>query len=301
MTTDSSDDERSSGRPEDRRSRVSYLVFDVEAIADGQLVSRIRYPDEKLSPRDAIARYRADLIEQTGKDVLPVTYMLPISIAVAKVDPAYRLLDIVALDAPTFRPEVMTRLFWQGWQHYGCPTLVTFNGRGYDVPLLELAAFRYGYAIPRWFNTDLRSYEQPRNRYNLDSHLDLCDLLSNFGATRLSGGLNLLANLLGKPGKSGIDGSMVQDLYFEGRVEEINDYCRCDVLDTYFVFLRSRVLLGKLTLEQEHELVLQTKIWLEQQAEHSRAARQYLSNWGDWSPPTDGNSSGEEAAENISA
>ena len=43
-----------------------------------------------------------------------------------------------------------------------------------------------------------------------------------------------------------VQGDMVQDMYDAGRLAEINDYCRCDVLDTYFVFLRTRVLLGQL-------------------------------------------------------
>ena len=124
--------------------------------------------------------------------------------------------------------------------------MVTFNGRGYDIPVLELAAYRFGLSLPAWFNVDARSYEQSRNRYNVETHIDLYDLFSNFGASQVTGGLSLLANLIGKPGKYGIDGSKVQDYHNEQRVEEINDYCRCDVLDTYFVFLRSRVLLGKL-------------------------------------------------------
>jgi predicted PolB exonuclease-like 3'-5' exonuclease len=101
----------------------------------------------------------------------------------------------------------------------------------------------------------------------------------------VNGGLNLLANLIGKPGKNSVDGSKVQDMYDAGRVEEINDYCRCDVLDTYFVFLRSRVLLGKLPLEEEHVIVAETKQWLEQQADSRPAYRQYLEHWGDWHPP----------------
>ena len=93
------------------------------------------------------------------------------------------------------------------------------------------------------------------------------DLFSNFGAAQVTGGLNLLANLIGKPGKNSIDGSKVQDMYDAGRAEEINDYCRCDVLDTYFVFLRSRVLLGKLVARGGARIVAETKQWLEQQAE----------------------------------
>ncbi len=266
---------------------VAYLIFDVEAIADGDLVSRVRYPADGLSATDAIARYRAELIEQTGRDVLPPTFMLPISVAVAKIASDFRLLDIAVLDEPEYRPHVIARGFWQGWRHYGRPTLVTFNGRGYDLPVLELAAYRYGLALPDWFNVEAKSYEQARNRYNCAAHLDLMDLFSNFGASRVSGGLNLLANIIGKPGKTGIDGSQVQDMYFAGRAAEINDYCRCDVLDTYFVFLRSRVLLGRLPLEQEQEIVAETKSWLESHAAERPAYAHYLEHWGDWALPAD--------------
>lgn len=271
----------------DRKPNVEYLIFDIEAIADGALVSKVRYPNEGLAPPAAIARYRGELMADTGKDVLPVTFMLPISVAVAKIDADYKLLDVAVLDAPLFRPHVIARHFWQGWNAYGRPTLVSFNGRGYDLPVLELAAYRYGYSVPAWFNVEARTYEQARNRYNSETHLDLFDLISNFGAARLSGGLNLLANLIGKPGKAGVDGSQVQDMYDRGETIEINDYCRCDVLDTYFVFLRTRVLLGKLSLEAEHELVMSTKKWLEEQAESLPVYARYLSFWGDWKPPVD--------------
>ncbi|REJ89849.1 MAG: 3'-5' exonuclease [Planctomycetota bacterium] len=270
----------------DSAEPVAYLVFDVEAIADGDLISRVRYPNDSLDAAEAISRYRAELIEATGRDVVPPTFMLPISVAVAKVDSRYRLIDLSVLDDGEFRPPVIARGFWQGWRHYGRPTLVTYNGRGYDLPVLELAAYRYGYALPEWFNVDARSFEQARNRYNTGAHLDLMDLFSNFGATRSTGGLNLLANLIGKPGKTQVDGSQVQDMYDAGRVAEINDYCRCDVLDTYFVFLRSRVLLGRVSLDEEHTIVTETKAWLEERAETCAAYAHYLSHWGDWRPPT---------------
>jgi predicted PolB exonuclease-like 3'-5' exonuclease len=152
---------------------------------------------------------------------------------------------------------------------------------------MELAAFRYGLSVPQWFNVDDKSFEQARNRYNIQTHLDLYDLLSNFGATRLTGGLNLLANLIGKPGKTGVDGSQVQDMWNSGQQREVNDYCRCDVLDTYFLFLRTRVLLGRLTLAEEHERVAEVKAWLETQAASVPVYSQYLSHWGDWLPPDD--------------
>jgi predicted PolB exonuclease-like 3'-5' exonuclease len=260
-------------------SDVEYLVFDIETVGDGDLIQKVRYPDEQLTPREATTRYRQQLLEETGRDILPGTFVLPVSVAIAKVAADFRLMELTVLDAPAFRPQEIVRRFWQGWQHYERPTLVTFNGRGYDVPVLELAAFRYGISVPAWFNVDSKSFEQSRNRYNHDSHLDLQDLLTNFGAFRMSGGLNLLANLIHKPGKSGIDGSQVQDLYYDGHVDRINDYCRCDVLDTYFVFLRTRVLLGKLTLKDEEALVDMTRQMLTEQAEEHIAYQHYLTVW----------------------
>ncbi len=269
--------------------KVSYLIFDCEAIADGELIARVRYPADALTGPQAVRRYRDEVLAERGdgKDILPVTFMLPISVAVAKVDTGFRLIDLSVLDAPQFRPHVITRHFWTGWSRYDRPTLVSFNGRGYDLPLLELAAFRYGMGVPAWFNVEAKSFEQARNRYNVDSHIDLCDLLSNFGAMRLAGGLNLVANLIGKPGKTGIDGSKVQDMYDGGQLQEINDYCRCDVLDTYFVFLRSRVLLGKLKLDEEQKLVGEVKTWLESKSSSISAYAHYLEHWGEWRPPED--------------
>jgi len=266
-------------------SPVSYLIFDVEAVADGDLISNVRYPKENLPGDEALQRYRDELMESKGSDFIQHTFMLPISVAVAKVGRDFRLQELTVLDSPEYRPEEITRRFWQGWEHYGQPAFVTFNGRGYDMPVLELAAYRYGYPLPGWFNVEARSFEQARNRYNIDSHIDLMDLFSNFGAGRMTGGLNVLANIIGKPGKTGIDGSQVQDMYLNGEIEAINDYCRCDVLDTYFVFLRSRVLIGKLDLKEEQNIVAEAKDWLEKEAETSPACKHYLEHWGDWIPP----------------
>ena len=162
---------------------------------------------------------------------------------------------------------MITENFWRGWEKYHRPTLVSFNGRGFDLPLLELAAFRYGLSLPGWFQATGKSFEQPRNRYNTTAHIDLCELLTNFGSTRFNGGLNLAANLLGKPGKMDVQGDMVQDMYDAGRLAEINDYCRCDVLDTYFVFLRTRVLLGQLDPRRRAAVDRRNQAWLEGKAE----------------------------------
>jgi len=267
---------------------VEYLVFDVESVADGELVASIIYEGQDLSPSQAISRYQGERLEKYDSDFIPYTFQMPVSVAVAKVNARFELLDLVTLDDPEYRTPVIVENFWRGLVSYGMPTLVSFNGRGFDIPLLELAAFRYGIAVPAWFNMKDRSYEQKRNRYNLDAHLDLQDLFSNFGATRINGGLNLIATLLNLPGKMGISGHNVQRLFDEGDLAAINAYCRCDVLDTYLVFLRAMVMTGRLELEQEQKLFQQTRKWLEERVHEQPKYRQYLEHWGPWENPWDG-------------
>ena len=267
-------------------SQVRYLIFDVESVADGDLVAAIRYPGEKMKPAKAVERFRGERMEKYDTDFIPYPFQIPVSVAVAKVDAEFNLLDLVTLDQPEYRSHVIVENFWRGWVGYEMPTLVTYNGRGFDIPLLELAAYRYGISVPEWFNLKDRAYDQKRNRYNIKSHLDLQDLITNFGATRFHGGLNLLANMLGSPGKMEISGHMVQDLYEQGKLAEINDYCRCDVLDTYFVFLRTRVMVGELTIDRERELVEVSREQLVQKQKEEGYFTDYLEHFGEWVPET---------------
>ncbi|MEZ6137261.1 MAG: 3'-5' exonuclease [Pirellulaceae bacterium] len=264
---------------------VRYLLFDVESVADGDLVAKTRYPGQGLDPAEAISRFRQELLLTSGRDFIPYTYQIPVAVVIAKVRADYSLVEIVSLDQPAHRPHVITKHFWMGWEAYEFPTWVTFNGRTFDLPVMEHAAFRYGVSVPRWFNLGDRTYEQFRNRYNLNSHIDLQEVLTNYGSTWFRGGLNLAASLLGKPGKMDVQGDMVYDLYCSGKIAEINEYCRCDVLDTYFVFLRTCVLMGRIGLEEEQARVQQAKELLESQVDRHPAYAQYLEQWGDWSNP----------------
>src|SRR3970282_1142687 len=98
-------------------------------------------------------------------DFIPYSFQVPISVVVGKVTADFRLEDVVGSGEPQFRPHVITERLWRGWETYRRPTLVSFNGRGFDLPLLELAAFRYGLSLPGWFALNAKSFEEPRYRY----------------------------------------------------------------------------------------------------------------------------------------
>ena len=266
------------------KRRTARLVFDIESAADGELIAKIRYPGKKLSSTEAIQRYRSELIEQNGKDFIPYTFQLPVSLVVATVADDYSLIDLVALDEELSRPHEIVRLFWEGWRKNGQPQLVSFNGRGFDMPLLEVCAFRYGLGIPEWIAENGRSFEQPRNRFNSSAHLDLHEFLTNNGASRFVGGLSLAANLIGKPGKLDVAGHMVQDLW-DG-VEHVKFMTIVEVMcSTRTLFICAAVCCGAISLADEQSLIEAAHIWIQSKAAGSPGLARYLEAWGDWQSP----------------
>ena len=121
------------------------------------------------------------------------------------------------------------------WQ----PDLVTFNGRGFDMPVLALRSLRHGVAMSWYYQGRVR------HRYTEEGHLDLCDMLSDHGAARQVS-LDAVARLIGLPGKIGVDGSQVEALYKDGKLDSIKAYCLADVAQTALLFLRFRLLQGAL-------------------------------------------------------
>jgi predicted PolB exonuclease-like 3'-5' exonuclease len=120
------------------------------------------------------------------------------------------------------------------------PQLITFNGHGFDLPVLRYRAMINGIAAPGLAG---RSYF---NRYSEDS-LDLCDVLGSF-APNAKVTLDELSKILGMPGKpADIAGSEVERYFLDGRIKEIADYCETDIVNTYRVWLRYELFRGRLT------------------------------------------------------
>ncbi len=215
---------------------MAFAVFDIETRVDKSLLNRAFYPHEAIDDEEAYKRFR----EESRSDFAPISLHVPISIAVGDVDEHHVLRAVESLALADYSEEKLVREFWSRVERFkGC--LVTFNGRRFDLPVLELAALRYGIPAPNYFAES----NSIRYRYS-DRHLDLCEFVTNYGAVRLRGGLDLLLKMIGMRGKGAIDGSQVQELYEAGRMDEIHRYCRSDVIQTYFLLLRVELMRGKL-------------------------------------------------------
>jgi predicted PolB exonuclease-like 3'-5' exonuclease len=137
--------------------------------------------------------------------------------------------------------------FFDGVDRYS-PTLVSWNGGGFDLPVIHYRALRHGVRAPRYWETgdDDSSFRWNNylNRFHY-RHTDLMDVLSGFQA-RAAAPLDEVATLVGLPGKLGMRGSDVWPRFQAGEIGAIRDYCETDVLNTYLIYLRFELIRGRL-------------------------------------------------------
>lgn len=221
---------------------MPFAVFDIETRIDKHLVNQVFAAEEGLTDEQAYERYRDETQRRRGSDFLPVTLHVPISIAIGNVADDHALRSVESLVLTNYSEEALVREFWSRYERF-TGTMVSFNGRRFDLPVLELAALRYGISAPVHFGVNSTA----RYRYSEERHFDLLDYLTNHGAVALPGGINLLLRMIGMPGKRSMGGSKVQEYYESGRLEEIHRYCRADVVQTYFLFLRVELMRGKIS------------------------------------------------------
>jgi hypothetical protein len=227
---------------------VRYAIFDIETRIDKRLLNETLFRGRGLDEEEAYRQFRRQLLQEKGDDFFPISFHVPVSIAIGSVDKDYALESVEVLGRENYSEEALVREFWERVERFrGC--LVSFNGRSFDLPVLELQALRFGCVAPRYFG------EEHRHRYRQDKHYDLYDFLTNYGAYRVRGGFDLVQRLVGLEGKGEIDGSKVQELWEAGRLADIHRYCADDVIQTYFLFLRIELIRGRLPRERYERLV----------------------------------------------
>jgi predicted PolB exonuclease-like 3'-5' exonuclease len=145
------------------------------------------------------------------------------------------------------------------WLDTKKPTVVTWNGRGFDMPVITSRALRHGIPMPWWFHD-----RNTRYRYSTDGHFDLMDFLADFGAAK-NARLDVYARLVGFPGKVGVDGSQVAPMVHAGKLDEVGAYCLCDVAQTAAIFLRVELLRGTYDRARYRELARTLLAFIDEQ------------------------------------
>lgn len=224
---------------------TNLLVFDIETVPDvdgGRRLYQLEdLPDEDVA-RVMLTKRRA----QTGdSDFLPhyLHRIVAISIALRTASE----FKVWSLGEPDSGENELLERFFTGVDKYR-PTLVTWNGGGFDLPVIHYRSLFHGVSAERYWDTGESDKSMRYNNYLGRfhwRHIDLMDVLAGF-QLRAAAPLDAVAVLLGLPGKLGMSGAAVWDEFQAGRIEEVRNYCETDVLNTYLVFQRFEMIRGNL-------------------------------------------------------
>ncbi|MFT6332133.1 MAG: putative PolB exonuclease-like 3'-5' exonuclease [Lentimonas sp.] len=262
----------------------SLFVFDIETIPDADAALNLLdlKPEASLEEkRQALAEYhlkitagKSSFLRQPFQQVVAISFLQADIIRQDDGTECYKLKEIRSGGNIDSTEEELVRGFFTHLKKQP-PRIVSFNGKSFDLPVLKYraikneisAAFLYKMG-DKWNN-----YNQ---RYSLDWHCDLIEAFSDFGASaRVK--MNELCAVFNLPGKQGVDGSMVQEYYDSGRLQEIRDYCESDVINTYLLYLCYQHHNGSLSLENFNAAKEDLSDYLA--LEGKKHFQEYLAEW----------------------
>jgi len=220
------------------------LVFDIETVPDIAGIRRLREIDDAVSDRD-VAEMAFQLRRQaTGSDFLPHYLHRVLVISCVLQDRDH--FKVWSLGAAGESEGEMIQRFFDGIEKY-TPQLVSWNGGGFDLPVLAHRALIHGVVAEKFWDWGDQDRDFKWNSYlgrYHTRHLDLMDVLAMY-QPRASAGLDAMARLCGFPGKLGMDGSEVAAAVARGELADVRNYCETDVLNTYLVYQRFRLMRGE--------------------------------------------------------
>jgi predicted PolB exonuclease-like 3'-5' exonuclease len=255
---------------------VPILAFDIETVLDVSGIRRLYELPESLPDREVAEIAFQKRRTQTGSDFLPPQLQrVAVISCVLREAEGIKVFSIGEPDTP--EKEALQR-FFDGIEKL-VPQLVSWNGGGFDLPVLNYRALLHGVAAPKFWDQgeddrDFR-FNSYVGRYHA-RHLDLMDVLAMY-QPRNNAPLDEVAQLAGLPGKIGVGGAQVWPAYLDGRIAEIRDYCEADTANTYLLYLRFQKLRGTLTDAQYGQECALLRSTLEKlKAAHWR---EFLTRW----------------------
>ncbi|MGZ5080458.1 MAG: 3'-5' exonuclease [Usitatibacter sp.] len=244
------------------------LVFDIETIPDVEGLRKTWGLAHDVSDAGVVDLASQRRRQATGSDFLPhhVQRVVAISCALRSNDGVC----VWSLGSPQDGEREIVQRFFDGIEKY-IPQLVSWNGGGFDLPVLHYRALIHGIAGSCYWDVGDGNREFKFNNYLArfhTRHIDLMDMLAGY-QNRAWAPLDEVAQLAGLPGKLGMDGSQVYGAWKRGEIEAIRNYCETDVANTYLLFQRFQLIRGHLTKDAyDKELALFRAFLAEQSSPH---------------------------------
>ncbi|HEC30147.1 MAG TPA: 3'-5' exonuclease [Gammaproteobacteria bacterium] len=225
---------------------MNTFVFDIETIPDvesGRRLLDLKNLDDHDVANIMLQRRR----QETGGSEFLRHYLHRI-VAISAVLKTSDKVKVWSLGEKESSEKELIQRFFDGVDKF-VPTLVSWNGSGFDLPVLHYRALLHGVIAQRYWDTGDNDRDFKWNNYISRyhaRHTDLMDVLAAY-QPRANAPLDQIATMLGFPGKMGMSGARVWENYQAGDIEGIRNYCETDVLNTYLVYLRFELMRGNLT------------------------------------------------------
>ena len=224
------------------------LAFDIETIPDAHAIRTLHDFPNDISDADVVEFALQKRRAQNGSDFLPLHLhrVVAISCCLRWSDDKVHVSTIGKIEDDE---ATVLRKFYELIERY-TPQLVSWNGSGFDLPVLHYRSLIHGISAARYWDLGDGDFGDSRDfkwnnylsRYHM-RHCDLMDVLAMYNG-RANAPLDQMAKLCGFPGKMGMDGSKVWDAFQQGQLQEIRDYCETDAANTYLMFIRFQLLRG---------------------------------------------------------
>lgn len=255
---------------------MNIFVFDIETVPDVETGRRLHDLDDLDDDNVARVMFHKRVEETGGSDFLRQHLHRIVAISVVlKTPDTFKVWSLGEPDSPEV--ELLQR-FFDGIDRY-TPTMVSWNGSGFDLPVIHYRSMLHGVVAPRYWDTgnDDKNFKWNNyiSRYH-ERHTDLMDVLASY-QPRASVRLDEMATMLGFPGKMGMSGAKVWDNFQAGDIEGIRNYCETDVLNTYLVFQRFEMIRGRISTGQYQKVCEQVRSSLA--SENKPHLDEFLENW----------------------
>lgn len=263
----------------------SILAFDIETIPDLNGVRQLDNMPADVSDEEVLEMAKRRLRQERNHEFFPLHLqrVVTISCILRRFSPQlppseqFKVFSLPLENAPTDEAQAV-QLFYQCIEKHE-PILVSWNGSGFDLPVLNYRAMinriqtRNGF----WRTDGDYRWNTYTNRFH-EHHTDLMDVLSLYQG-RGYASLNDISILCGLPGKIGIGGAKVWSSWQKGELQAIRRYCEHDTLLTYLLYARFQHLRGMLNGDEEFAFVRR-----QLQQEPARWD-EFLSGWKDGGEP----------------
>jgi predicted PolB exonuclease-like 3'-5' exonuclease len=270
------------------KSIASVLVFDIETVPDVAGLRLLNDYPASLNDAEVAKLAMEERAAQTGSDFLPLYLqkIIAISCVIRRTTkeglPQFK---VGSLGNAGDDEKILIQAFYELIEKY-TPQLVSWNGSGFDLPVLHYRALVNQVAAPRYWemgesnDSDSKDFKWNNyiNRYHM-RHIDLMDVLAKHNS-RANAPLDALAKLCGFPGKLGMDGSQVWPAYQRGEIEQIRQYCETDVVNTYLLYCRFQQMRGGFSPDEHEEELAFVKKQLLSEAQQGKAPwQEYLAGF----------------------